>query len=56
MVVINICGLNRNTKIELIIKEQQEILDIKSTADSDEENENGDKLKDNEKDIEQDSF
>ena len=68
MVVINICGLNRNTKIELIIKEQQEILDIKSTADSDDENENGDKLKDkekekddnvekdNEKDIEQDSF
>ena len=71
MIIINICGLNRNTKIELIIKEHQEILNIKSTNDSDEDIENEGKSKDKEKnkddnkyinndndndDIEQESF
>ena len=52
MLIINIWGLNKYTKNELIIKEHQEILDIKSTADSDEENEDEDedKLKNKEKD------
>ena len=50
MLIINICGLNKYTKNELIIKEHQEILDIKSTAGSEEENEDEDKLKDKEKD------
>ena len=43
MLIINICGLNNNTKIGFIIKEQKEIQDIVSTTNNnDNESDNDD--------------
>ena len=50
MLIINICGLNNNTKISFIIKEQKEIQDIVSTSNNnDNESDNDDNEENKEK-------
>ena len=45
IIIINSCGLNKNTKQGFLIKEKQEIQDIKSSNESDSEDDSEDKDK-----------